>query len=95
MGVIVRGVVKKYLENYDELFAKAKLGDLCEPQEERNDFLIRFAMTHKDISSMIVGTKNLGHLARNLRTAERGVLSADLYNEAKKRLTAIGIAPRA
>jgi aryl-alcohol dehydrogenase-like predicted oxidoreductase len=93
MGMIVRGVVHKYRDNYPELFIKAKLGELCGPQEEGDDFLIRFALTHPDISTIIIGTKNPDHLARNLRTAERGVLPAHIYNEAKNRLAAIGIAP--
>lgn len=57
VGIIVRGVLRKYCNNYNELFDLSKLDQLLEENETRNDFLIRFALTHESIGSMIIGTK--------------------------------------
>ena len=91
IGMIVRGVVKRYLPNYDDLFEEAGLHELCEEGESPNSFLIRFAMTHPGVSTMIVGTGNLEHLAENVAAAARGTLADEIYAEAKRRLDAVGI----
>ncbi len=93
VATIVRGTVRKYRENYDELFKKANLGELCEGEAQRGGFLLRFALTHPDINTVIVGTKSPEHLAENLRAAQKGALPADVYQEAKRRLDALGISP--
>jgi len=92
IGMVVRGVVKKYRDNYDELFKQAKLDELCANDESQNTFLIRFALNHPGISTMIIGTKNSDHLAANVRAAAKGKLPDDIYREAKRRLDAVGIA---
>jgi aryl-alcohol dehydrogenase-like predicted oxidoreductase len=91
IGMIVRGVVKRYLPDYDDLFEQAGLGALCEAGESANGFLIRFAMTHPGVSTMIVGTGNPVHLAENVAAAGRGKLAEDVYAEAKRRLDAVGV----
>jgi aryl-alcohol dehydrogenase-like predicted oxidoreductase len=91
IGMIVRGVVKRYFPGYDELFERAGLGELCEVGESANSFLIRFAMTHPGISTMIVGTSNPDHLAENVAAAGKGKLAEDVYAEAKRRLDAAGV----
>ena len=93
IGIVVRGVVKKYRDDYAELFTKAKLNELCEANESMDGFLVRFALSHPGINTMIIGTKNLGHLAENIAAAEKGKLPATTYAEAKRRLDAIGITP--
>jgi aryl-alcohol dehydrogenase-like predicted oxidoreductase len=62
----------------DDLLAGAGLG--------RQEFMLRFTLSHPALSTTIVGTANPGHLAANIATAEKGPLPADLYAEAKKRL---------
>jgi aryl-alcohol dehydrogenase-like predicted oxidoreductase len=52
----------------------------------RLEFVLRFTLSHPDLSSTIVGTSNMDHLRSNLAFAEKGPLSADLYEEAKHRL---------
>jgi len=52
----------------------------------RLEFVLRFTLTHPDLSSTIVGTSSTGHLRANLAIAEKGPLPADLYDEVKKRL---------
>jgi aryl-alcohol dehydrogenase-like predicted oxidoreductase len=50
------------------------------------EFILRFTLSHPDLSTTIVGTSNPGHLAGNIAMAEKGPLPADLYAEAKKLL---------
>jgi aryl-alcohol dehydrogenase-like predicted oxidoreductase len=91
IGMIIRGVVKNYEENYDALFTQAKLQELCDPGETQSSFLIRFALNHPGLSTMIIGSKNAEHIAANVRAAQKGKLSNDTYEEAKRRLDAAGI----
>jgi aryl-alcohol dehydrogenase-like predicted oxidoreductase len=57
------------------------LGDMS-----RIEFVLRFTLSHPDLSSTIVGTSDLGHLRSNVAIAEKGPLPADLYEKAKARL---------
>jgi aryl-alcohol dehydrogenase-like predicted oxidoreductase len=91
IGMIVRGVLKRYFPNYDELFVQAGLDELCEEGESPNGFLIRFAMAHPAVGTMIVGTSDPDHLAENVAAADRGKLADETYVEAKRRLDAVGI----
>jgi len=68
----------------------AKLDELLEHGEHRTGFLLRFTLSHPAMTTTIVGTRNPVHLAENLRCAEMGPLAKDVYEEAKKRLDAIG-----
>jgi aryl-alcohol dehydrogenase-like predicted oxidoreductase len=52
----------------------------------RMEFVLRFTLSHPDLSSTIVGTSQIGHLRANLAVVEKGPLPADLYEEAKRRL---------
>jgi aryl-alcohol dehydrogenase-like predicted oxidoreductase len=52
----------------------------------RLEFVLRFTLSHPDLSSTIVGTSSLGHLTSNLAVAEKGPLPDDLYQEARRRL---------
>lgn len=52
----------------------------------RMEFVLRFTLSHPDLSSTIVGTSQVGHLQANLAVAEKGPLPADLYEQAKRRL---------
>ncbi|MBB6672765.1 aldo/keto reductase [Cohnella nanjingensis] len=71
----------------------AKLDELREEGESRTGFMLRFTLTHPNLSTTIVGTKNPAHLHENIRDAARGKLPADVYAEAKRRLDAAGCAP--
>jgi aryl-alcohol dehydrogenase-like predicted oxidoreductase len=50
------------------------------------EFTLRFTLSHPALTSTIVGTSSLEHLASNLAIAQRGPLPADVYAEARKRL---------
>jgi aryl-alcohol dehydrogenase-like predicted oxidoreductase len=62
----------------EDLLAQAGLG--------KQEFILRFTLSHPGLSTTIVGTANPAHLAGNIAVAEKGPLPADLYDEAKKRL---------
>ncbi|MBI5304728.1 MAG: aldo/keto reductase [Chloroflexi bacterium] len=93
IGMVVRGVVKKYHDNYAALFAQAKLNELCTDNESMDGFLIQFALNHPGMSTMIIGTKNPDHLNANIAAASKGKLPDATYTEAKRRLDAIGVTP--
>jgi aryl-alcohol dehydrogenase-like predicted oxidoreductase len=57
------------------------LGDMS-----RLEFVLRFTLSHPDLSSTIVGTSKIDHLGTNLAFAEKGPLPTDLYEQAKQRL---------
>ncbi len=52
------------------------------------EFVLRFTLSHPALSSTIVGTSNIGHLAANLAIAGKGPLPPELYEQAKERLPA-------
>ena len=52
----------------------------------RHEFVLRFTLSHPDLSSTIVGTSNPEHLRANLAIAAKGPLPDDLYAEVKKNL---------
>jgi aryl-alcohol dehydrogenase-like predicted oxidoreductase len=59
------------------------------------EFVLRFTFAHPDMDTTIVGTVNPAHLDTNLAALRKGPLPANLYAEAKRRLAAAGLAPRA
>ena len=52
------------------------------------DFMLHFTISHPDMHTTIVGTKNPEHLAANVAAASRGFLPPDIYEEAKRRFPA-------
>lgn len=56
----------------------------------RLEFVLRFTLSHPDLSSTIVGTAQPDHLRSNVAIAEKGPLPPQLYEEAKRRLTPEG-----
>lgn len=94
-GGVARGEPGSGLGSTDRWakFEAAKLDELRAEGESRTTFLLRFLLSHPDISTTIVGTMNPDHLAENIQAASKGALPADVYSEAKNRLTAAGIAP--
>lgn len=50
------------------------------------EFVLRFTLSHPQLSSTIVGTSSIEHLRSNVAIAEKGPLPPDLYEEAKRRL---------
>ncbi|MDQ6419110.1 aldo/keto reductase [Paenibacillus sp. LHD-117] len=96
-GIIVRGGVGQGEPGIGRgsadrwsAWEEAKLDELLEHGEQRTGFLLRFTLSHPSMATTIVGTKNVDHLADNVRYAAMGPLPADVYAEAKRRLDAVG-----
>lgn len=89
-GVIARGSMKAYFENYPELFQQAGLSELLEAGEKPAEFLLRYTITHPHVTTAIVGTRSEAHLLENIKAAERGPLAPGVYEEAKRRMDRVG-----
>jgi aryl-alcohol dehydrogenase-like predicted oxidoreductase len=95
-GVVIRGGVangppgmgRRNAQKWEMLEA-ARLDDLLDGGTVM-EFLLRFVITHPDMTTTIVGTLNLDHLAANVAAVTRGPLPDDVYAEAKVRLDAVG-----
>ena len=101
-GTIIRGGVSRgenenptNQENKGEWenYRKANLDELLGEGESPTAFILRFALSHPHLNTTIVGTKNPEHFKENINTANKGKLSEDIYEEAKKRLSEIGVVP--
>lgn len=93
-GVILRGGVARGEpgsglgdENRWRGWESANLDELLGEGETRTGFLLRFTNSHPGMHTNIVGTKNPEHLQENVEAAQRGPLAADVYEEAKRRLS--------
>ena len=76
------------------VWERASLDDLLEGAS-RMEFTLRFTLSHPQLNTTIVGTANPDHLAMNVAAADRGPLPADVYEEAKRRLSGAASAPAA
>ena len=72
-----------------ELWQRAGLDELLDGMT-RMDFVLRFTLSHPALSTTIVGTSSAEHLDANLKTLEAGPLPSEVYDEAKRRLSAAG-----
>ncbi|MBE0534843.1 MAG: aldo/keto reductase [Phycisphaerae bacterium] len=80
-GISYRGQRQRWLP-----WHKANLDELRSPNETPTQFLLRFALAHPDIHTLLVGTLNPDHLAEDLKAVEEGPLFQDVYREVKRRL---------
>jgi aryl-alcohol dehydrogenase-like predicted oxidoreductase len=74
-----------------QLWERAKLDELLDGAT-RNEFVLRFTLSHPDMHTTIVGTANPEHLVANLSAARKGPLPADVYAEARRRLNEARVA---
>ncbi len=79
-GTVIRGGVAKGTWDGSEL------DDLLDGAL-KTEFLLRLTLSHPDLHTTIVGTANVDHLASNVDAARRGQLPANVYAEAKRRLS--------
>ena len=102
IGTIIRGGVARgepnvgYCLRFEDKWKKyeeAKLDELKDEGESRTGFVLRFALSHPDIHTIIAGTLIPEHLKENVKLAQKGPLKPDVYQEAKQRLEKIGIKP--
>jgi aryl-alcohol dehydrogenase-like predicted oxidoreductase len=95
IGTIIRGATRR-IDPYNNLAnacTKLDLEDLRESDETAAQFLLRFVITNPDVHTIIVGTKNLDHLAENVSAAHIGALPKDVYQQTITRLQSAGIKP--
>jgi aryl-alcohol dehydrogenase-like predicted oxidoreductase len=98
-GTIIRGGVARGLPDVEpdfperfqkmfrdrkERFERVDISDLQGDMSEM-EFMLRFTISHPDLHTTIVGTKNPDHLAANLAAAEHGPLPVDVYEAARGR----------
>jgi len=105
-GIIIRGGAARGAPSSDNerahsrnpelksVFEQASLDDLFNG-DSTMEFVMRFTATHPGMTTNIVGTMNPDHLKANIGAMAKGPLSADVYEEAKRRLAAAGSAPQA
>lgn len=96
-GVVIRGGAAKGGPGKEEGAAWDKwqavdLTDLLDGGS-RQEFILRFTITHPGMATTIVGTINPDHLRDNVAAVMKGALPADVYAEAKRRLEAGGLQP--
>jgi aryl-alcohol dehydrogenase-like predicted oxidoreductase len=98
-GTIIRGGVARgfpeprsdYPERYQQMirarnerFEQTDISDLLGDMTPM-EFMLRFTISHPDMHTTIVGTKNLDHLVANVSAASSGPLPTDVYERAKVR----------
>jgi aryl-alcohol dehydrogenase-like predicted oxidoreductase len=97
-GGVARGVMTKDDSIIDEypaplragfrarrrLWQETKIDDLLEGMTPM-EFMLRFTISHPDMTTTIVGTASPAHLKDNVAAAARGPLPKELYDEARKR----------
>jgi aryl-alcohol dehydrogenase-like predicted oxidoreductase len=80
-GTVIRGGAAKGAWDGDQLT------DLLDGGT-KTEFILRYTLSHPDVHTTIVGTLNPEHVAANVAAARKGPLPADVYQEARRRLTA-------
>jgi aryl-alcohol dehydrogenase-like predicted oxidoreductase len=96
-GVIIRGGAAKGGPGKEQgdawdVWQRVGIDDLLGDMS-RQDFVLRFTISHPDMDTTIVGTINPDHLQDNVNALLVGPLPADVYAEAKRRLSAAGSEP--
>ncbi|MFI5046938.1 MAG: aldo/keto reductase, partial [Acidimicrobiia bacterium] len=74
------------MEERRERFARTDLSDLLDDMTPM-ELMLRFTISHPDMHTTIVGTKNPDHFEANVAAAERGPLPDDVYETVKQRLS--------
>jgi aryl-alcohol dehydrogenase-like predicted oxidoreductase len=80
-GTVIRGGAAK------GTWDGTSLDDLLDGAS-RTEFILRFTLSHPDLHTTIVGTSDTEHLAANVAAARKGPLPAEVYAEARRRLSA-------
>jgi aryl-alcohol dehydrogenase-like predicted oxidoreductase len=96
-GIVIRGGAAKGGPGKEEgaswdRWREVDLADLLDGMS-RQEFILRFTISHPHMDTTIVGTVNPEHLQANVQAVLDGVLPADVYEEAKRRLAVAGLQP--
>ncbi|ETW99038.1 MAG: hypothetical protein ETSY1_16525, partial [Candidatus Entotheonella factor] len=93
-GIVIRGGVARgepgQGHGLTDVWASWKLARMDELLEgmSATTFMLRFTLTNPHAHTTIVGTLNPTHLHENIAAALQGPLPTEIYDEAKRRLTA-------
>jgi aryl-alcohol dehydrogenase-like predicted oxidoreductase len=93
-GVIVRGAVAQAGNSSPasgggwRAWSAAELDELTDGMTPAQ-FILRFTLAHPGLSTALVGTADVRHLAENVEAAAQGPLPPDVYREARRRLDAL------
>jgi aryl-alcohol dehydrogenase-like predicted oxidoreductase len=97
-GIIVRGGLAngepglgQGIHRFWNKYRDARLDDLREVNESKTAFLLRFALSHNAVDTVIVGTLQVEHLREGVEAALNGRLREDVYIEALRRLEVAGV----
>lgn len=101
-GGVARGVIVKdesVIDDYPDFlqpgfrarrrrWRETEVADLLQGMTPM-EFMLRFTISHPDMSTTIVGTANPAHLKANAAAAAKGPLSRDLYEAARRRFSGV------
>jgi aryl-alcohol dehydrogenase-like predicted oxidoreductase len=86
-GIIARSGVKWFKPKlYDSIWENQRMSELLMRGDDQKTFLLRFVISHPDITAPVIGTVNAEHLKKNVEAINRGPLPENIYREAKYRL---------
>jgi aryl-alcohol dehydrogenase-like predicted oxidoreductase len=86
-AIIARSGVKWFKPKlYDSIWEEKRMGELVQRGDDQKGFLLRFVISHPDITAPVIGTINPEHLKKNVESINRGPLPENVYREAKYRL---------
>jgi aryl-alcohol dehydrogenase-like predicted oxidoreductase len=81
-------ISRRYINRRRELWREASLDELLGDMTAM-EFILRFTLSHPHVSTTIVGTSNVEHLADNVAAARKGPLPDDVYQQAKDRISKV------
>jgi aryl-alcohol dehydrogenase-like predicted oxidoreductase len=55
------------------------------------ELMLRFTLSHPNLSTAIVGTQSVEHIRSNAKAAAKGPLASEVYQELARRLDALPI----
>ena len=100
-GIVIRGGAAKGAPSEEkqggtqwDRWQQVNLDDLLGEMTSM-EFILRFTFSHPDMDTNIVGTLNPAHLQDNINALMKGPLPPEVYAEAKGRLDAVGLQPKA
>jgi len=85
-GGVARGDPARERGGFWDKWQEAEIDDLLDGMP-RTEFLLRFTISNPDLDTTIVGTTSPEHLAQNVEALLKGPLPAEVYAEAKRRLS--------
>jgi aryl-alcohol dehydrogenase-like predicted oxidoreductase len=96
-GIVIRGGAAKggpgkESGKFWDAWQRVDLTDL-QGEMSRQEFILRFTLSHPHVDTTIVGTIDPDHLDENVAATKQGALPEDVYTATKQRLTAAGFAP--